>query len=122
MGYNTKYEIETTLQSPKDDLLHFTLGESQPNFVVWLKDHSPDLDGYNPFEEPCKWYDHERDMKLLSETFPAYSFVLRGQGEDTSRDGRDIWVKRFFRGRMHVARAKVTFEQPPTSFYLLRPR
>lgn len=117
MGYYTRYSLTTKLLKPLNDPLHSVLGEPQPNFVAWLTAHSPDdLDGFDPFEEPCKWYEHERDMKSLSETFPAYVFILRGQGEDTSREGNDLWVKHFFQGRMHAVRAKIVFDPPPPSF------
>lgn len=38
-----------------------------------------------------KWYDHDDDMKQLSEQFPEYYFLLNGQGEDHDDQWRTVY-------------------------------
>lgn len=86
------------------------MGEPEPNFPEIISR----LDGgYDPFEEPCKWYDHEKDMKALSVQFPAYAFFLSGEGEEAG----DLWKKYFFQGKMQVAKAKITYDNPAPDFF-----
>jgi hypothetical protein len=113
MSYSTRYKLEPILHKPLNDPLREVLGEPEPDFVSVLMNSSSDLDGFNPFDEECSWYAHEDDMKMLSKQFPAYVFLLRGWGAD--RD--DIWVKHFFQGKIHVAKAKITFKTPPPDFW-----
>jgi hypothetical protein len=63
--------------------------------------------GYNPFDDSCKWYDHESDMALFSKKYPESLFVLKGEGEESG----DIWIKYFLNGKMQRAEAKITFEE-----------
>jgi hypothetical protein len=62
--------------------------------------------GYNPFEEPCKWYTWEADMRKISKQFPNTIFLIEGEGEDSG----DIWKAYFLNGKMQKAEAKITFE------------
>lgn len=41
-----------------------------------------------------KWYEHEEDMKELSEAFPDVKFLLRGDGENSD----DVWNTVFQNG------------------------
>lgn len=66
--------------------------------------------GIQPSGEPrdeCKWYDHEKDMKVLSKKFPSVLFTLYGEGEETG----DIWRKYFLNGKIQVANVKMVFEE-----------
>lgn len=53
------------------------------------------------------WYEHERDMLILSNRFPTVKFTLRGSGEENS----DVWVKYFLGGKKQVCKAKITFDE-----------
>jgi hypothetical protein len=61
----------------------------------------------NPFEDSCKWYDHEDDMKTVSKKHPTVVFLLTGEGEEQP----DLWHKYFKNGKMQTARAIVTYEK-----------
>lgn len=63
--------------------------------------------GYDPFEESCKWYDHDKDMVAVSRDFPDTLFELSGEGEESG----DIWKKYFLNGKVQVAKAKIIFEE-----------
>ena len=68
----------------------------------WLEQH-PDYE----YEEPWKWYGHNKDMKELSLLFPGYVFKLHGEGED----GEDLWDKYYVDGKEQVCNAIITY--PP---------
>jgi len=61
----------------------------------------------NFFNESCKWYDHEINMRSISKDYPDTIFILEGEGEEAG----DIWIKYFLNGKMQVAKAKITFEE-----------
>lgn len=52
------------------------------------------------------WYDHEVDMRLLSEKFPSIVFWLSGVGEGYE----DLWQKYFLNGRMQEAYAQIVYD------------
>lgn len=110
MSYSTNYKLTPILHKPANDPLRSVLGEPDPCFASIIKKWT----GSNPFSDRCAWYSHEYDMTKLSEQFPAYVFRLRLDGEESE----DICVKHFFQGKMHLSRAKITFENPPPSFWL----
>lgn len=56
-------------------------------------------------EQNFKWYDHEKDMKEISKSFPGVLFRLDGYGEEKE----DIWQKYFKEGKMQVCRAEIKF-------------
>lgn len=61
---------------------------------------------FNPFDQECKWYKHEEDMKRFSRLYPHTVFELSGEGEE----GGDIWKKYFLDGKMQVCNVKMEFE------------
>lgn len=63
--------------------------------------------GYNPFEDICKWYDHDEDMKKFSKKYPGTVFVLSGEGEESG----DIWKKYYRAGKVQACNAKITFDE-----------
>lgn len=89
MGYYTEYEINTM----------------QGEIVNFLGDQH----GYsfNPFDSPCKWYNHEKDMKAFSEKHPDRLFKLTGVGEDFP----DLWTKFFKNGSMYRKNAEITWPE-----------
>lgn len=56
--------------------------------------------------EPCKWYEHDDEMKAFSKKYPQYLFTLKGDGEEAG----DMWVKYFLDGKVQTAEAKITFD------------
>lgn len=63
--------------------------------------------GFDPFGESCKWYDHDRDMRLISQKHPETIFILEGEGEESG----DIWKKYYLNGKFQTAKAVVTYEE-----------
>lgn len=68
--------------------------------------------GYGPWmhfvngnADSCKWYDHDDDMRWLSNKFPTVLFTLKGEGEESG----DLWVKYYKGGKCQEARAEITF-------------
>ena len=62
--------------------------------------------GYNPFEDSCKWYEHDKHMMEVSKNNPETIFILEGEGEESD----DIWKKYYLNGKCQEARAVITFE------------
>jgi hypothetical protein len=61
----------------------------------------------DPFEEPCKWYENEKDMRAASLRFPGVLLTLEGEGEEPG----DMWRKHFRDGRMQECKAVVTYPE-----------
>lgn len=57
--------------------------------------------------EPVNWYDHEEDMRSISEKFPDIHFELHGEGEMND----DIWTQHFLGGRSQLCMAEIVI--PP---------
>lgn len=107
MGYFTQFELQAKRLTP--DPLVDVMGEPGPDvgvFAQWLADHR--TEGYDPFEESCKWYTHEDDMVALSQAFPGVLFTLTGEGEEAG----DLWRKYFLNGRKQIAKAKIEYDEP----------
>jgi hypothetical protein len=58
-------------------------------------------------EDPCSWYEHEKDLNDFSRKYPDVLFELYGEGENPG----DMWKKYFRNGKMQVCKAELTF--PP---------
>lgn len=69
-------------------------------------DYSPLSHFLGGYADSCKWYDHEIDMKTLSNKFPGVLFILEGKGEESG----DIWKKYFLAGKMQRCPGKITFD------------
>ena len=91
MGYYTKYEL--AIISGNNEVDH--------EYQI-----SKALD-YSPFEETCKWYGHEEDMKQYSFRYPDTIFELSGEGEESG----DIWKKYYKNGKVQVCKAIITFDE-----------
>ena len=94
MGYSTKYTL-SFFKGFEDE--------------VEVNENLSSISGYDLdffYGEPdCKWYDHEKHMKLLSQIYPETTFLLEGEGEESG----DIWRKYFKNGKMQVCKAKIVF-------------
>ena len=89
MGYYTTYVLKLEPSTPE------ILKTRIPGSDLLLEDF---------FEEPMKWYEHESDLRTISEKFPDVLFVLDGRGESTG----DVWRKYFKDGKVQTWKA--TFE------------
>lgn len=94
MGYYTTYEVSVHIGNEYfEDLENEIATTSAAEYG-------------NPFDESCKWYEHEKHMKDFSKKHPETVFVLHGEGEESG----DIWYKYFHNGKMQEARAKITYD------------
>jgi hypothetical protein len=129
MGYYTRYELDFdyTKKNSKDilqkeseikeivgsnlteDTKHKLLKELHLKYLNGLptKETVIKFFKFNPFDGECKWYDHEDDMRRLSNVYNDIIFILNGFGEDSE----DIWRKYFYNGKCQVAEAKITYDK-----------
>jgi hypothetical protein len=87
MGYNTSYDLDI---EPHDEGIHK---------IILEEIH----DGYNPFEDTCKWYEWEEEMRAFSLKYPNHLFHLHGEGEGSG----DIWDATFKNGKAHIRQAEI---------------
>ena len=130
MGYYTNYKISTQgkplgegekealdklikeAESLPTELKKVALKGIEQERGNLLKDLDPEtivtshID-YNPFEDNCKWYEHEKDMRAVSSKYPETLFLLEGEGEESG----DIWKKYFLNGKMQTCKSIITFEE-----------
>lgn len=98
MGYSTNYELSTIPATECDNV--------RAAFIQAC-------DGYNPFNEACKWYEHETDAKAVSCSMPGTIICIRGNGEDPG----DEWVLYAFDGQaVKHKREAWTPPAPPTEW------
>lgn len=126
MGYQTRHELKWSSRKPfqpiptcEDEVpagakfcpecgerVFVTLDDAVGNYIEKNDDLNYPLSASGRPEEPCTWYEHEKDMRAMSEKFADVLFTLRGEGEE----GGDIWVKYFLNGKMQVAQAKFVID------------
>jgi hypothetical protein len=94
MGYSTYYKLEIH----DDQGRYLDINE--------VKEALIDRVDYNPFEDSCKWYNHEEDVKWLSKKYGGTVFLLSGEGDDNE----DMWRKYFLDGKMQVCKAVITYD------------
>jgi hypothetical protein len=95
MGYYTQYSI-TSLTAGVDE-------EQAEQMVLEIIEETYG----NPFEDECKWYDHDDDMKKVSLKYPEIIFKLHGEGEESG----DIWDKYYKNGKVQKAAAKISYDE-----------
>lgn len=100
MGYYTSYELKVL----EGDLTIQEILEQVGSEFEGLN-YAIDEDGDCLSE--CKWYEHEAEMKSLSEKFPDIVFSLHGEGEESE----DVWYKYFKNGKMQECYAKITYDE-----------
>lgn len=59
------------------------------------------------FEDECKWYDFEEQMKAYSLLHPEVTFRIYGEGEESG----DVWRAWFKNGKMFRTYAEFVFEE-----------
>ena len=97
MGYHTSFEFSYSTGNGKEqkglppDVLEFLKNADECEKIgIEQTDEIEDALNYN---EP-RWYNYDGDMKLISERFPQYMFILFGIGEESM----DIWRNVYFKG------------------------
>ena len=126
MGYYTYYTLEWNEnyvkvdncdhQKPQGAKFCPECGKSTEKIYIsdqiteFLEENKERYYGIEPTGESTdrvKWYEHENNIKILSERFPSVLFTLSGEGEESG----DIWKKYFLNGKCQVAKAKITFDE-----------
>lgn len=107
MGYYTRYSLEVINDSDSPnynaeyDRDVMQAGESDEDFVSeyvgssWI------------FEDTCKWYDHDDNMRDISKNYPGVLFILSGEGEESG----DIWKAYYRDGKCQFTKAELSFEK-----------
>ena len=131
MGYYTQYKLEIAVPKNVDyyalerKIATYALSE----WAYWatdlgfyeetVKKYIVDSDGtkvktlttYGAFHsqvsDGMKWYDHDKDMRIISTKFPDVVFILKGEGEESG----DLWIKYYKNGKMQGSTAKVVYEE-----------
>lgn len=93
MGYYTSYSLEVI---EGDDLK-----------TDYEEEIGKEFDYGNPFDDSCKWYEHERDMRSFSKKHPNTLFKLIGDGEENG----DQWHEYYQNGKMQRCEAVVIFPE-----------
>ncbi len=99
MGYYTAFTLRI-LDSANQDV--------RP-IIAQLRDNYPSanyaLNEDGDFEESCKWYECEDEMKEFSRSHPELVFMLEGDGEESN----DQWLAYFKDGQMQYCKGEMVF-------------
>lgn len=101
MGYLTNYKLKTVKSETAIQDILMTIPDEEFDDIFY----GLERDGRT--YDSVKWYQHEKDMKELSEKFPDVVFELSGEGEENG----DIWKKYFKNGKMQACHAKIVFDE-----------
>ena len=91
MGYYTVYE----------------LASSDNDIMEEVKEKIVKMYGRSPFEDECKWYEHDEHMLEISKQYPNVVFELYGEGEEAG----DLWKKYYKNGKRQYCPAEVSFPE-----------
>lgn len=104
MGYYTDYKLSWKIEDDADI-------DTDEAIRQWLDENNNDEQFYGVWPEgeaeSCKWYNHEDDMKKLTNAFPHILFTLEGRGEESG----DIWIKYFLGGKCQRAKARIVLDE-----------
>lgn len=103
MGYQTRYRLEWDNEAEEAAFAKWRKASQEFRWLFPLDDETevPVTE-----TEPTKWYEHMRDMQVLSASCPSVRFVLSGEGEESG----DIWVAYFLGGQGYKQRARLVFD------------
>lgn len=102
MGYKTDYRLE--VDSPKLQPISLWIFKDEviDDYDSSFEEFFEDLEGCEQEDYPMvaevngiKWYDHEDDMRKISQKWMGYVFKLYGRGEDGEE-----FMKYFFNGKV----------------------
>lgn len=99
MPYYTDYTLDT-LEHLTDDEFH--------SVCVALGDYDEVL---YCCDTNITWYEHEQDMRRVSQKFPHLTFILEGYVQSKT----DLWKKRFINGRMDIIRPITKWPEFPAT-------
>lgn len=103
MGYYTNFELSVDHEEEAvREFLASDAGNLTGSYLSsWLNYYA----GF--WSAEGKWYEHSKDMKMLSAAFPDILFTLTGDGEEKG----DLWVKYYKNGKEQIANAHITYEE-----------
>ena len=101
MGYYTGYELYIDDANGLDD----PAIKNVENAIKELNIFEPGGCAEYGWSAYTKWYDCDKDMRLLSYRFPDVVFELRGDGEDFE----DVWAQYYKGGRVQTDGLVVTY-------------
>lgn len=116
MGYYTSFSLSTVtgnaetripITAEDADGNPVTVFTRTPKPIEILREELSKQVGYNPFEDSCKWYDHDKDMMAFSKLYPDVVFALKGEGEESG----DIWVTYYKNGKRQHCKAIITYDE-----------
>ena len=103
MAYMTSYSLSWPEPGPDMDAVVQAMAEIAPYFNG---DQAFSRAVLNEGEEGA-WYDHDQDLRRLSQRFPGVLFTMQGQGENPD----DLWETHYKGGKLQHCPAEITF--PP---------
>jgi hypothetical protein len=102
MGYLTRFELTTSdRDGAKSRETCETCGHKSS--VSHVENIIKINDGYSPFGDDTKWYNHHDQMIEYSKRFPDVVFTLSGEGEESD----DIWKKYYKDGKSQTEYAEI---------------
>ena len=104
MGYYTKFELKASDKSVLKEI--FCKHEEDNSLLSNMYEADLINDGVKIIAH-CKWYEHDSDMKKVSEQFPDVLFTLDGFGSNSG----DIWRRYYKNGLMQEAGVKICYEE-----------
>lgn len=96
MSYYTVYNL--TAETITD--------EQRADLNDWIAEVSALVPRGEDWNGEDTWYDHEEDMRAVSEKFPSALFCLEGHGEDSD----DHWRKYFKGGKMQYCPGRIDYD------------
>jgi len=113
MGYYTYFQLDVKYKEKSAD---GKVGYGTEPSALLVNDLTAEIEKMNVFEDgnyddgwyvcEAKWYDHDKDMLLLSHRFPEFLFVLYGEGENHD----DMWYAYYQNGKVQDAPAEIHFD------------
>ena len=98
MGYYTRYQIDVARETGEWIDAVYIHGSAEDVIAEQV--------GYNPFDDNCKWYDHDDDMLEMSRKFEGVLFKLSGEGEEAG----DLWRAYYLNGKIQECKGVITYE------------